>query len=156
MTDSPELEQARYAWARTQHNANHGTVRWCIEAFGLLDGSEGPEAKRFLRLRRFFISLLKDQAADLEKAVRRAARYGLKAPVYNLRAGMPVVQGQFLIAKQVLRWSCPFCGEQHSHRAGDVPLRITLACPANAADRCEVEPKYFRATIPMYIPGRSP
>lgn len=151
-----KLEQARYAWEQTQHNANHGTIRWFCEAAGELTPEDGPEAKRFLRTRRFLLSLLKDQAADLGKAVRRAERYGLRVPVYNLRGGLPVVQGQFLVAKQSLRWPCPYCGEEHSHSTGHVPPRgFIVACPANAADRCEVEPKYFRPSIGPIIPGRS-
>lgn len=161
MTDSPELEQARY-WRRILFiHANPGTITAFTEACEPLSSKDGPEAREYLTLARWLKRQLKEQATKLQQAVRLAARYGFAAPVYEIFDGLPCVRGDYLpLARPAqLVWPCPYCGVRHrqSWQPAELPEEEMMACPEDPAALCVVAITSLNLPplIPAYIPGRS-
>jgi hypothetical protein len=141
MTATRRLDQARYWRNVLLVHANRGSMTAFIESCEPLSRDDGPLARSYLQLARWLKRYLKQEASLLEKAVRRAARSGLHAPVYEFFDGMPCVRGDYspLSRPSQLVWPCPHCGEVHRlpwHPPGREEL---MACEKDPAAFCVVE-----------------
>jgi hypothetical protein len=154
---TPELEQARY-WRNMllRGYANRGTIAGFIESCAPLRREDGPLAREYLRLARWLKGYLKQEGQELEKAVRRAARHGWKAPVYDL-SGYPWVRADYISKRtgDFLVWHCPYCGQRHS-RPWELlaSRRELLPCDEDSGALCvlKITPLIMPLLIPCYIP----